>query len=48
MLQIELLEPGLPHLAHPGAGEHADPDDAGSAVIFCCIQGFRQTVDLLL
>ena len=31
MFEVEILEPRLAHFAHPGAGQHAEPDDARRA-----------------
>ena len=48
VLEVELFEPGLPHLAQTGAGQHAHSDDVGRAPVLGRIQRGSQLADLLL
>ena len=41
IVEVELLEPRRPHLAHPGAGQHAHADDRCRAQIFGSIKNRR-------
>lgn len=47
VFEVELLEPGLPHLAQPGAGQHEHSDDVCRAPILGGIQRRRQLADFL-
>ena len=46
-LEVELIEGGGPGLAQPGAGQHAEADDPGGALILVIGQRVGQTPDLL-
>jgi len=48
MLEVEILEPRLPHLPHPGTGQHAEANDPGGAVVLCRIQRRRHARDFLM
>ena len=45
--QIEMLETGSPHLANPGAGQHAHADDGGGALVLGCSQRITEPGDLV-
>lgn len=42
IVEVELFEPRRPDLTHPGAGQHAHPDDRRGALILGAIQHRRQ------
>ena len=43
-----MLEPGLPDLADPRAGQHAEPDDIGTAPVLGRVQRGGKFSDFLL
>lgn len=48
VFEVELLEPRLPHLAQPGAGQHAHADDVVGASVLGRIQRGGELGDFLL
>lgn len=42
------IAPLLPHLPHPRTGQHAQPDDAGGALVLGRVQCLGQPLDLIL
>src|SRR6056300_231750 len=46
-IKIKLLEPRLAHFAYSDTGQHANPNNVSSPLVFIVVQSIRQSVNLV-